>query len=445
MRDKAENSGLKPVNNEYFQPFSLYASKTDKKSSFIKVNSDKGSYLIDAGKYTINNRRQKNHSIQGEVLFLGFGIPNDEKDLKLLSEINRRVILVSAGTPESLKNAASIVWNENYEKIKIDKILSYGAAAVILVTSTEDTGNETFSRISHFNDRKYYSLKQSESSDKSKIVIATPEAADIILNKKGSWKKMLHKLVKDKTETGILSGITIEINSKREEEVKNVKNIAGYIEGNDSLLKDECVVFMAHYDHLGTDKNEEIYNGADDNASGAATLIEVAAAFTNSETKPARSLLFLWVTAEEAGLIGSEYYINNPLFPIEKTVACINLDMVGRVYEPRYSVWAGSPKLVKPFNEIYVLLNKVNPELKTIAEDACKSLNLLPDFSLPERFLNYSDHYHFHKNNIPVLNFSTGYSADYHKPTDKPEKINFSKMKNVAALCYITGQILANQ
>ncbi len=445
LMKKAAVAGLKPVNNEYWQHFSLYSSKTDKKNSYIKVNSDKGSYLIDAGKYTINNRRQKNYNIKGDVLFLGFGIPDDENNSELLSKINKKIVLIAAGTPESFKTTASIIWNENQENKKISKILSYGAAAVILITSTDDTKNETFSRISDFNEGTYYSLKETGNFDESKIIIATPELADIILNKKGSWKKKLHKFVKDKTETGILSGITIEINSEKEEEVKNVKNIADYIEGEDSQLKDEYIVFMAHYDHLGTDKNGEIYNGADDNASGAATLLEVAAAFANSETKPARNLLFLWVTAEEAGLIGSEYYINNPLFPIEKTVACINLDMVGRVYEPRDSVWAGSPKLVKPFNEIYVLLNNINPELKSVAEDACKSLNILPDFTLPEKFLNYSDHYHFHKNNIPVLNFSTGYSADYHKPTDIPEKINFSKMKNVAALCYITGQILANQ
>jgi Zn-dependent M28 family amino/carboxypeptidase len=233
------------------------------------------------------------------------------------------------------------------------------------------------------------------------------------------------------------------LKSARKVEEKKGRNIVGFVEGSHPVLKEECVVFMAHYDHLGMNKSGEIYNGADDNASGTATLLEVARAFKQVEKKPKRSIVFLWVTAEEVGLIGSEYYSKNPVFPLENTVACINLDMVGRVYEPRDSVWAHSPKLVKPLNEIYALVNDFDPKLKKMTEKACAKLGLTPDFSLPENFFYSSDHYHFHRNEVPLLNFSTGYSADYHQPTDDADRINFEKMKKVAELCFLVGTAIA--
>ncbi len=92
----------------------------------------------------------------------------------------------------------------------------------------------------------------------------------------------------------------------------------GIVEGSDSVLRNECVVFMAHYDHVGVDKNGEVFNGADDNGSGTVTLLEVARAYMSLPEKPKRSIVFLWVTGEESGIIGFQYYTENPVFPLEK-------------------------------------------------------------------------------------------------------------------------------
>jgi Zn-dependent M28 family amino/carboxypeptidase len=151
------------------------------------------------------------------------------------------------------------------------------------------------------------------------------------------------------------------------------------------------------------------------------------------------------VTGEEIGLFGSEFYTSTPVFPLEKTVACFNLDMVGRVFEPRDTVWNKSPKRVKDFDGIFTLSNDVWPGLSEINQKACKQLGLVPDTTLPPQFLRSSDHYHFHKNNIPVLNYATGYHADYHKVSDEVDKINFAKMKRVAELCFLVGFEVANR
>jgi Zn-dependent M28 family amino/carboxypeptidase len=235
------------------------------------------------------------------------------------------------------------------------------------------------------------------------------------------------------------------LKSVRKTKEISVQNVIGFLEGSDPVLKEECVVFMAHYDHLGSTDSGEIFNGADDNTSGTSTLLEVARALAQSGEQPRRSILFLWVTAEEVGMIGSEYYSKNPVFPLEKTAVCINLDMVGRVYEPRDSVWVHSPKQVKPFNEIYALVNDFDPDIKSIAEKAGLKTDIVPDFSLPDNFFYSSDHYHFHRNEIPILNLSTGYTADYHQPTDDIERINFDKMKKVAEFCYLIGLAVANK
>jgi Zn-dependent M28 family amino/carboxypeptidase len=218
------------------------------------------------------------------------------------------------------------------------------------------------------------------------------------------------------------------------------------VEGRDSVLKHEYVVFMAHYDHLGVGRDGDVYNGADDNGSGTVALLELAQAFCSLTEKPKRSIVFLWLSCEEIGHVGARYYCSNPIYPLEKTIAAINLDMVGRVYEsPRDDVFQSSPKKVKDYDGLYVLSNNISKKLDKINAEKCKALDIIPDYSLPKsRFLRASDHYHFHKMGVPVLNYSTGYHADFHKASDELERINFDKIRRVCNLCFLVGTELAN-
>jgi len=439
--------GLQYKGNGYSQNFELIESGRDVENTFLKIFENRKEKGFSGDDFVLFNQKSEIVEIEGELVFAGFGWKDENSDFDELAglDLKNKVVLISAGTPESFKGNFSHQWNNRLERNKTDKIFHAGARAVILISSVQDKENKTFNQISHRANNPKYSLENSSSENETNLVIATPDVADAILGKKGKWEKTLQKIVKKGEPVSFVVKNKIQLRSARKVEKKNGRNIIGFVEGSDPVLKEECIVFMAHYDHLGMNKNGEIYNGADDNASGISTLLEVAKAFKQAENKPKRSIVFLWVTAEEVGLIGSEYYSKNPDFPLEKTVACINLDMVGRVYEPRDSVWNHSPKRIKPFHEIYALVNDCDPDLKKITETLCSELDLTPDFSLPERFFYSSDHYHFHRNEVPILNLSTGYTADYHKVTDVPERINFNKIKKVAELCYIIGRKLANR
>ena len=221
------------------------------------------------------------------------------------------------------------------------------------------------------------------------------------------------------------------------------KNILGYIEGTD--LKDELIIVSAHYDHVGV-KGDEVYNGADDNSSGTTTVLEIAEALVTAKVLkkgPRRSVLCLWMTGEEKGLLGSEYYVNNPVFPIASTVADVNIDMVGR--------W-GEEYLDKERPYLYVIgSDRLSSELHDINESVNQQYGrMILDYKYndpndPNRFYFRSDHYNFAKNGIPAIFYFNGVHKDYHRLTDSVEKIDFELMQERGRLIFHTVWQLANQ
>ncbi|NJN34699.1 MAG: M28 family peptidase [Saprospiraceae bacterium] len=221
-------------------------------------------------------------------------------------------------------------------------------------------------------------------------------------------------------------------------------NVLGFIEGSDPALKDEIVVVSAHYDHLGK-RGESIYRGADDNGSGTSTVLEIAQAMVESKKKgmgSRRSVLCLFMTGEEKGLLGSKYYVTYPIFPLEKTVADVNIDMVGRVDEK----YAANP------NYIYVIgADKLSSDLHAINEEMNKTYtNLTLDYTYndendPNRYYYRSDHYNFAERGIPAIFYFNGTHDDYHQPSDTVEKINFDKMAKIAKLAFYTTWEIANR
>ena len=224
--------------------------------------------------------------------------------------------------------------------------------------------------------------------------------------------------------------------------IKDSENVVAFVAG--TTFPEEIIVISAHYDHIGTE-NGEIYNGADDDASGTVAILEIAEAFqlaANDGKGPKRSLLFLNVTAEEKGLFGSKWYVENPLFPIENHVANLNIDMVGRVDDAHKN---------KP-NFIYLIgADKLSSELHEVSEEANKKfVNLDLDYTFndendPNRFYYRSDHYNFAKNNIPVIFYFNGVHEDYHKATDTPEKINYDLLTKRTKLIFYTAWEIANR
>lgn len=220
------------------------------------------------------------------------------------------------------------------------------------------------------------------------------------------------------------------------------ENIWAFIEGTEK--PDEILVISAHYDHVGM-KNGEVYNGADDDGSGTVSLLEIAQAFMAAKKDgygPKRSVLFLHVTGEEHGLHGSRYYSENPLFPIENTIADLNIDMIGRRDDDHKDNG----------NYVYVIgSDRLSTDLHNINEEANKKYTHLDldykynDRKDPNQFYFRSDHYNFAKKGIPIIFYFNGVHADYHRPTDTPDKIEYDILAKRAQLAFVTAWELANR
>lgn len=221
------------------------------------------------------------------------------------------------------------------------------------------------------------------------------------------------------------------------------ENVAAIIKG--SKFPEEYIVISSHLDHIGI-KNGEINNGADDDGSGTVALLEIAEAFKMAADVgqgPKRSLIFLHVTGEEKGLLGSSYYANNPLYPLTQTMTNLNVDMIGRTdpkredKDPNYIYLIGADRLSQDLNDISEATNTKYTQFKLDY-----TFNEEKD---PNRFYYRSDHYNFAENNIPVIFYFSGTHEDYHKPGDTPDKIMYDLLAKRTQLIFYTAWELANR
>ena len=244
----------------------------------------------------------------------------------------------------------------------------------------------------------------------------------------------------------IIQNYTTSIGYSSGKKTTEVSNVIGLVEGTDK--KDEYVFVTAHYDHVGTDAKGNIYYGADDDGSGTVGVMEMAEAFAKAKKEgkgPRRTVVFMLVSGEEKGLWGSEYYSENPIFPLEKTTVDLNIDMIGRVDTERMSA--------DTLNYVYVIgHNKLSTDLQPISEGANnKYTKLVLDYKFddpndPNRIYYRSDHYNFARKGVPVLFFYDGMlKADYHKPTDTVDKINFPLLQKRTQMIFNTAWEMTNR
>jgi hypothetical protein len=449
LKKNARETGLISGADDFFQTFPVISSKPDIENNFLEITGASGKSLYKTDSVIVLPSGSGVNISNAEVVFAGFGWSDEKSGYNDFHgvDLHGKVVVFATGTPESFRKNELIKWNNSLETAKIEKATKAGAALVLLVSNPLDEGNSIYNRLNRWINRNDFSLETFDNkTDDSDFLFSTASTADALLGGNGKFKKHLIKISeKQQPHSYHIEGLQINVKVYRKTEHFQAKNVIGIVEGSDPVLKDECVVFMAHYDHIGIDTSGNIFNGADDNGSGTVLLLEVAEAFMSLEPKPKRSIVFLWVTAEEVGMLGSQCYIKNPVFQVEKTVACFNIDMAGRVFEPRDTIWSKSAKMVKDFDGLYTLTNDVWPGLKEINSAACKTLDLIPDYSLPSSFLRSSDHFSFHNAGVPIINYATGYHADYHKVTDEISRINFDKMKRVADLCFLVGIEIANR
>jgi len=225
--------------------------------------------------------------------------------------------------------------------------------------------------------------------------------------------------------------------------LEDSENVIAYIKGNEK--PEEYIIISAHLDHEGI-KDGEIYNGADDDGSGTVAILEIADAFKTAQDKgygPKRSIIFFHATAEEKGLLGSQYFTDvDPIVPLVNIVTNLNIDMIGRVNpehenDPEYVYLIGSDRLSTELHNVSEAVNKKYTNLKLDY-----TYNRVDD---PNQFYSRSDHYNFAKHNIPVIFYFTGTHVDYHKPTDTPDKIQYDLLEKRTKLIFYTAWELANR
>ena len=231
---------------------------------------------------------------------------------------------------------------------------------------------------------------------------------------------------------------------KIKENLVQTENVVAFIEGSE--FPNEYLVISSHLDHIGINSKGEINNGADDDGTGTVALLEIAEAFKQAKDEnqgPKRSIIFLHVTGEEKGLLGSKYYSENPLYPLADTMVNLNVDMIGRVNpkretnDPNYIYLIGADKLSQELHDISEATNKKYTQL---------SLDYTyNDEKDPNRFYYRSDHYNFAKKNIPVIFYFSGTHEDYHKPGDTPDKILYPTLEKRTRLIFYTAWELANR
>lgn len=451
IADHFKKLGLAPGNGDsYFQSFPLEV--IDPRGVKIMAGDETYTFLEDFYYYpSFSDQVIKTD----DIVFLGYGIDDvkysDYKDV----DVKGKVIVVLDGEPRN-KDGKSVItrgkrmshWSVNWRS-KLETAKTNGAVAVLVVVDGIEDRMERVGRYLGQPTMKLADDKKvedsTEASDDDEMIPAFYISEDMTDNLLAPSKNKLKKVRKKMSKSGKTMTITvdapIEINITRNASEMSAENVLGFLEGTDK--KDEIVIITAHYDHIGRD-GDKIFNGADDDGSGTVAVLELAEAFAKAKAEgngPRRSILFMPVSGEEKGLLGSEYYTNNPIYKLENTVCDLNIDMIGRIDEKHddgdYVYLIGSDKLSTELHEISEKANGLYTQL-----ELDYTFNADDD---PNRFYYRSDHYNFAKNDIPVIFYFNGTHADYHKETDTVEKINFEKMEKITRLVFHTAWELANR
>lgn len=453
LKAQCKKMGLKPGGDNYFQAVEMMSVKPDVENTFIKLQNESGNTVFKSDSIVAYIGTDENEVLEGEFIFAGYGWTDSVKgydDFEGLDIKDKFVIIMSRNYVLAKDTSQKAGLDIYLEVSKFNNVFKKGARGILSVQDPMNPDKETINWIRDNLLKGSLVLEGEEVKKPSiagKIILITPSIANNLLKSKGKTIKELQELINKTEKPNSFEIKDFKTNFTFGKVCNKVsgKNVIGIIEGSDPVLKNECLLFTAHYDHLGINNKGEVFNGADDNGTGTVALLEIAEAFSKMKKKPKRSIVFAWVTAEEKGLIGSDYYSQHPVFPLEKTLADINLDMVGRSAEKEPAKDAAMEKRLAGPNGIYIVSGNQSSELNEISNKICKSLNLNPSDAFSKDFLNRSDYYHFYKNGIPILGITTGLHEDYHKVTDELEKIDYNKMMRVSKYCFLVANEVANK
>lgn len=444
IAEKFRQYGVKPFGDDgtYFQKFPLLLTSFTADSK-IKIYSGgrektfnvKDDFIIDVRRIS-DDKFQRTKS---DIVFAGFGITAPEfgyDDYKGLDVKGKTVLILD---DEPLSNDTAFfrgprATRYSFWGTKSRMARDNGAAGVIII-APEETVKE-WQRLSEWT--LAGGLRYPEAPDVSNPVIPVvcilPEVAKMILDGEDqSYEEIDAAFNNSETMKGFEVDKEVAFDLIVKEEEQFSRNVIGIIEGTDPVLKNEYVSIGAHYDHVGV-RNGEVYNGADDNASGTVSVMEVGRHLAEINNNK-RSVILMLYSAEERGLYGSRFTAENSPY-VKDMIANINLDMVGRMSEDSlHSIGSG----------------RLSSEFKILVEDVNqKTSNFVLDYVFdsendPNRFYERSDHYNFAKQGIPIVFFFDNMNDDYHKPSDDAYKINYLKLEKVCELVYGITMELANR
>ena len=454
-------AGLTAVgdNKTYFQNFPMTAGHIDRERTYLRAVTGKDAtatrdFAMGAD-FTLGRQGNVDAAAHAPLVFAGYGIAAPEygyDDFKGV-DVRGKVVMVLTHEPQEhdprsrFKGRYNTVHAFNWWKPEV--IRQHGAAAILIVQEkTSDrksvrkpsgptNGQIRVERGSHALTSPFWDLP---------FFTISRQVADELLKTSGKTIDQLQDAIDQDGQPHSLAVPDVVVDLRRaikDRQVIQTRNVVGVIEGSDPRLKDEYVLVTGHYDHVGQ-TGPFIYHGADDNASAVAAVIAVAEAFKASGAPPKRSLMFLIFEAEEDGLLGAFHYVDHPIVPLDKTVAVLNSDMIGRDEDdPEWNTTADQNR-----NGVNVIGTLYNPDLRRVIDAENQTIGLKLDYKTdandPEGWFSRSDQYPFAVKHVPMVLFNTGEHPDYHTANDTWDRINYPKIEKITRLIYLSARTLAN-
>ncbi len=425
--------GVEPSgdNGGYFQYFQFVSAvKLGPQNHMTLETADQVARTLVVGEDYRPLGFSSSDQVSGPLVFAGYGISAPEKkydDYEGLDVQGKIVVILRYGPDGDSPRSEFGRKTELREKARVAR--EKGAAGVILLIGPANDPEDALMKLAF--DQSPGNSGIPFISMKRELLAGSFAAHGIDLKSiQDSIKSSMSPIVFDMQ--GVRASLSTDVQTIR----ATTANVVGVLEGTDPELKREYLVLGAHMDHLGyggqgsgstRPDTVAIHNGADDNASGTAGLLELAQKFAATRKDLRRSLIFAFFSAEELGTLGSQQYVEHPPVPLAQSVAMLNMDMIGRLQDRKLTV--GGTGTASRWND---LLNKFN-------RDSTFTFKFEPDGFGP------SDHSSFYGKNMPVLFFFTGTHEDYHKPSDDWEKINYEGEEKIVRFVYRIAEQVADE
>lgn len=463
--------GIKPAgdNGTYFQHIKLKRYKVNTEQTSMEFNGR----VVNPVDYAPANVVPGTAS--GELVYGGHGWLVKWKDIDAYKDVDVRgkiVILLGNAYPKGMSTADLGGKKPNIDYLTpINYARQKGARGILLIPAFTSASDWPAARQNNLETTAMSVERFAPGVDSSKpaslpIIASSLSLINAIFagEKVTGQEIFARKLANDAGAAFALDAnktMSLTINTTGEN--LQTQNVVGVIEGSDPILKNEYVAIGAHYDHVGHGavnsslgrfthpgiKNDDIWNGADDDGSGTVAVLAMAEAFAKGKMRPKRSVLFVWHAAEEKGLWGSQYFSEYPTVPLNQIITQLNIDMIGRSKKEGDAKEA-EKDLAGP-NEIFVVGSKMmSTDLGELSERVNRTyLNFSFNYKYddpqdPEKIFYRSDHYNYARKGVPIIFYTDGLYEDYHTPADQIEKIDFKKMERVARLIFATAWELAN-